>query len=536
MKKGTIILTIIFLILKLSAGYAQYSKLLDFTGASNGEYPSGTLISDGTFLYGMTRYGGVNSFGTIFKIKTDGTGYIKLLDFAGASNGKFPLGSLVSDGVFMYGMTSQGGTVNNGTIFRIKTDGTGFIKLMDFTGTANGSVPNGTLFFNGTLLFGMTSTGGTYNHGTIFKIQTDGTGYIKLLDFDNATNGGDPVGSFVSDGTYLYGVTNTGGAFGLGLVYKIMPNGTGYVDILDLGFAFPEGYSPNGSLLYDGTFLYGMTNFGGTNYDGTIFKVKPDGTGYMRIFSFIDPIFGSKPRSNLISDGTFLYGMTSDGSASGDGVIFKIMPDGSLYEKLYECMIFTDGRYPSGGLFSDGTFLYGVTGIGGLSDMGVLFKQCIPSLVTQNANILTANITGATYQWVNCDSNLAPIVGATFQSFTADSSGNFAVIVTQNTCSEMSSCYNVTGSGISNYSLGGNISIHPNPAQTNIFIDLDFLQQKKIVIEIKNIIGQNIYSEDYIWMETNQSRCIDISAFSKGFYFVEITFDNKKIDTKFIKQ
>ncbi|MFA5781301.1 MAG: T9SS type A sorting domain-containing protein, partial [Bacteroidales bacterium] len=81
-------------------------------------YPEGSLISDGTFLYGMTAYGGINDMGVIFKIKSDGTGYSRLLNFAGAANGRQPWGSLISDGTFLYGMTFYGGTYDVGTVFK----------------------------------------------------------------------------------------------------------------------------------------------------------------------------------------------------------------------------------------------------------------------------------------------------------------------------------------------------------------------------------------------------------------------------------
>ncbi|MDP1746501.1 MAG: hypothetical protein Q8L90_13050, partial [Bacteroidota bacterium] len=86
---------------------AQYTKLFDFEG-TNGSKPFGSLISDGTFLYGMTPLGGTGTAcfggcGVIFKIKSDGTGYTKLLDFTGTTNGNIPMGSLISDGTFLYG-------------------------------------------------------------------------------------------------------------------------------------------------------------------------------------------------------------------------------------------------------------------------------------------------------------------------------------------------------------------------------------------------------------------------------------------------
>src|SRR3989304_3511297 len=95
--------------------FAQYTKLLDFD-STNGSYPGEDLFYDGTFLYGMTVQGGSNDMGIVFKIKPDGTGYVKLLDFAGIANGSSPQGSLIFDGIFLYGMTKYGGINDMGII------------------------------------------------------------------------------------------------------------------------------------------------------------------------------------------------------------------------------------------------------------------------------------------------------------------------------------------------------------------------------------------------------------------------------------
>ena len=75
------------------------------------------------------------------KIMPDGTGNTMLLDFAGA-NGSNPMGSLISDGTFLYGMTSLSGTPGYGSIFKIMSDGTGYDKSLDFAAAANGSQPS----------------------------------------------------------------------------------------------------------------------------------------------------------------------------------------------------------------------------------------------------------------------------------------------------------------------------------------------------------------------------------------------------------
>jgi uncharacterized repeat protein (TIGR03803 family) len=207
-------------VFKIRPNGSGFTKLLDFAGATNGSYPWGSLISDGTFLYGMTRQGGTNDMGTIFKIMPNGTGYAKLLDFAGTSNGRLPFGSLFSDGTFLYGMTWSGGNNDLGTVFKITPNGTNYEKLVDFAGAANGRVPKGHLISDGTFLYGMTYMGGTSNLGTLFKIKPDGSGFEKLMDFSGTTNGGYPHGSLISDGAFLYGMTWSGGTTDDGLVFR----------------------------------------------------------------------------------------------------------------------------------------------------------------------------------------------------------------------------------------------------------------------------------------------------------------------------
>ena len=208
-KRGLLLTTLLFLLQLPVSTFAQFTKLLDFGNTTNGTSPCSALISDGTFLFGMTVDGGVNGLGTIYKIKPDGTGFTKLLDFDG-SNGSNPYGSLLFDGTFLYGMASGGGTDGHGTIFKLMPDGTGFVKLFDFVYAASGAFPFGSLITDGTFLYGMTSQGGSAFQGTLFKIRPDGTGYVKLLEFDGTNNGAAPYGSLFSDGTFLYGMTSGG--------------------------------------------------------------------------------------------------------------------------------------------------------------------------------------------------------------------------------------------------------------------------------------------------------------------------------------
>ena len=374
-KKSTIIYT--FLILAffncINLCQAQFSTLYNFTGVSDGRNPLNSLISDGTFLYGMTVYGGTIDSGTVFKIKPDGTNHSIVLNFGGATNGKCPNGSLYYDGTFLYGMTLQGGIHNKGTVFKIQPDGSGYSKLLDFSGFSNGSTPRGSLIFDGIFLYGMTSEGGTSNKGVIFKIKPDGTSYTKLLDFTGIANGNCPIGSLISIGSFLYGMTS-GVNVSNGNIFKIKPDGTGFVQLMN--FTGPNGGSPMGALITDGTFLYGMTSTGGAGSKGVIFKIKPDGTEYSKLLDFSGVANGSYPEGSLISVGSYLYGITQNGGANTDGgTLFKIKTDGTEYAKLHD---FISGYYPQGSPFFNDNSIFGVTtwaGTGSCSSgCGTLFK------------------------------------------------------------------------------------------------------------------------------------------------------------------
>jgi len=393
------IITLLFLVFYFD-GKAQYTKLLDFGGTVSGANPYGDLISDGTFLYGMTKgNGSAGSYGDIFKIMPNGSGYAEVLYF-NATNGSAPQGSLMYDGTYLYGMTSLGGVNGEGNIFKIKPDGTGYTLILSFNET-NGENPLGSLISDGTFLYGMTSIGGTSTNcssgcGTTFKIMSDGSGYVDLLNF-NITNGSHPYAALVSDGTFLYGMTEVSALNSLGNIFKLMPDGTGLTTLLNFS-GIANGSHPYGSLMYDGTYLYGMTSLGGANGYGTIFKIKPDGTGDTILFSFNDTN-GSTPKGSLISDGTFLYGMTSTGGSSticgtnGCGVLFKIKPDGTGYTILYNFSgtSSTDGANPLGSLFYDGiSCLYGMTESGGNYGNGIVFSYCLNTvgikLVAESSN------------------------------------------------------------------------------------------------------------------------------------------------------
>jgi uncharacterized repeat protein (TIGR03803 family) len=252
-----------------------------FTGGPlDGAYPFGSLIfnSTGTTLYGMTSQGGSLPGGGIysgmtFQVTTGGTfttGH--QFNYSSATDGGFPNGTLIRGGSTVYGMASQGGTNGEGVIFKEATNNASITVLYSFANGTDGAFPGGTLVLGGTTLYGM-APGGANGHGVIFSLST-GAGFNVLHAF-TGTDGDTPGDALTlsSDGTTLYGMTTYGGANGQGEVFSIDTSGNGF-QVLD-SFNGANGANPYGDLTLsaDGQTLYGMSSTGDINGAGNIFTL-----------------------------------------------------------------------------------------------------------------------------------------------------------------------------------------------------------------------------------------------------------------------
>jgi len=111
----------------------------------------------------------------VFRMNTDGTGFSLLHRFAGwPSDAAHPTGDLTLDGDTLCGMALSGGARNNwrGAVFRIRTDGTGYSIVHNFAGQVhNGAGPHGSLLLQDGRLFGLASGGGQDNAGALFSLD-----------------------------------------------------------------------------------------------------------------------------------------------------------------------------------------------------------------------------------------------------------------------------------------------------------------------------------------------------------------------------
>jgi uncharacterized repeat protein (TIGR03803 family) len=354
-----------------SAEPGRLTILHHFAGSGGG----GLLIVSGSTLYGTTDPRWIEEKPKLFKINTDGSGYTVLRE--GPVRPKILIGST------FYGTAPH-------TVIRMNTDGSGFTELHKFT---DKSIPCAMVISN-SVLYGVTAHGGSRNVGSLFKVNCDGSGFTNLYSFEDRSYqlrnpillegrngkifrtyatcpGYDPCHTLAISGSDLYGMTQYGGGWHGGVLFRINCDGSGFTNLYYPYVRFDRECS----LTLAGTNIYATTA-------ASIFKINTDGSGYTNLHSFIGGIAdGATPYGPLVLSGSSIYGVTRRGGSHGGGVVFRINCDGSGYTNLhsfvgvFEARDYVNTIHPDRGLVLSGTSLYGVTqdvlkyGLG-----GVIFK------------------------------------------------------------------------------------------------------------------------------------------------------------------
>jgi len=152
--------------------------------------------------------------------------------------------------------------------------------------------------------------------------------------------------------------------------------------------------------------------------------------------------------------------------------------------------------------------------------------------VTTTDPTITANATGALYQWLeDCNNSYTIIPGETAKNFTATVNGDYAVEVTENGCADTSICVTITKVGIGQgTTLFNGVSIFPNPNDGIVYIDLGNL--KEVSIHVFNVSGQLIYHKENIASSTHQFE-LNTAA---GVYTIELSAQGEKQVYKVVKE
>lgn len=387
----------------LSKEYVVLHRFNDGSVADDGQNPFFiTQAFDGTY-YGTTYLGGNRDDGVFFNMNDQGTTTIVANYSTGGGATPPPVvpegGIQGSDGNFYFTTEHGGSTTSNGNFGRafipINPQGIQSQILHNFN---DGSVPNDGSNPQGQPLqgldgnfYGVTSNGGTAGDGTVYKITPLGVESV-FYSFGSAANDGtNPDSSLIQDANgNFYGTTPNGGSAGQGTVFKISPQGVETIlHNFGDGSVAKDGAYPAAALVEDSNGnLYGTTPYGGANGTGTVFEVTAQ--GFTILHSFNDGSVtndGSNPVAALIQgiDGNF-YGTTENGGAGGVGTVFEITSSGTvtIIHNFGDGTTANDGANPAGSLYQDtsGNF-YGTTLNGG---SGTGYGTAFVIVATQTAS------------------------------------------------------------------------------------------------------------------------------------------------------
>ena len=308
----------------------------------------------------------------------------RLYDFCsrtGCTDGLYPNDKLIRDAQGnLYGTTTSGGTHNEGTVFRISPSG---VEKVIYSFCAQQSCTDGANPFDGLIAdksgnaYGTTYSGGAHGQGTVFKISALGVESIlySFCPVVGCPDGANPYAGLVMDAAgNLYGTTLGGGANNNGTVFELST--TGSETVLHAFQNTPDFATPYGGLVMDNLGnLYGTTWFGGANGTGGVYEISPNQTEtilYDKWCALPCTQDGSSSGATLILSKGNLFGTSVLGGAFGHGLVFEINIRSKKEAILYSFADApADGTAPFAGLIMDTAGnLYGTTTGGGGAGCG----------------------------------------------------------------------------------------------------------------------------------------------------------------------
>jgi len=364
-------------------------------GSGVGGGPSGSLIADSAGnLYGAARSD--TYYGAAYELipSSGGVWTLRILHEFTSSDGVGPSTGFTMDTAGnLYAADLYGGN-GYGAIFELKPISNGTWKVQVLYKFVNngtdGHYPGATLTMDAAgNLYGTTQEGGLKNVGVVFELTpyAGGGGWKekilyslpykqKLWNFSNYPITLDSAGN-------LYGVTDIGGANDVGFVFKLTPTSKGPWNLTTL-FSFNSTGSapfvPFSGVVFDSAGnLYGITALGGTEGYGTVYQLSPSSDGTWTERDIVDfPSSCSpacKPESGIILDSAGnIFGTTPYAA----GIAYEVSPNGDGTWTLTDLHNFgsgTDGADPGyGGLLDVSGKLYGTTIVGGTAGRGTVFE------------------------------------------------------------------------------------------------------------------------------------------------------------------
>jgi uncharacterized repeat protein (TIGR03803 family) len=315
----------------------------------------------------------------VYKLDTAGQETV-LYSFTGGADGGGPGSGVIRDAAGnLYGTTDGGGIggfAGDGVVFELDPAGHETV-LYSFAGADGGETNSGVVRDSQGNLYGTTFHSGSANSGVVYKLDTAGQETVLYSFTGGSDGGGLPSGVIPDAAGNLYGTTSAGGLSNAGVVYELDTSGQETVLYSFTGGA--DGSGPLAGVIRDAAGnLYGTTLYGGTGpgYSGigVVFKVDSSNRETV-VYSFPGGADGSGPSAGVIRDAAGdLYGISGAGGTSNAGVLYKLEASGRE-TVLYSFPGGSSGSNPAGGLIRDAAGnLYGTTLYGGTADYGVVYE------------------------------------------------------------------------------------------------------------------------------------------------------------------
>jgi uncharacterized repeat protein (TIGR03803 family) len=377
------------------ADAAGYQVVHHFNG-TEGANPVGNLIPSGDILYGLTHEGGSAEDGVLFRFNTSTDTFtsMKSIQFDTHSQGS---PSLFGDS--LYYLTYNGGAYSAGTVQRYNMTTNTITWAHSFQNSPDGAAPLGSLTGTGPILYGTTHLGGgpfvgAFGQGTLFSFNTATQSVSILHRFQGPLiEGAQPFGDLLQSGNLLYGTTHGGGVNETrGTLFKFDTSTNTLTTLHTFTGDASDGQGPAGSVVQLGNFLYGTTTRGGPDDYGTIFEYNTANGDYDVLHTF-DGTDGAESWGTPIVVGNVLYGLARAGGVEARGTMYSydLTTDTLTVLKYFNP---TDGVRPLGNLTLVGNTLYGTTFGGGANQGGVIFSYDLPAAVPEPASLVVLAVGG----------------------------------------------------------------------------------------------------------------------------------------------
>ncbi len=256
--------------------------LYNFSGGPEGGDPLyGDLCFDQAGnIYGTTNAGGSSGVGVVFKLARSGSSWTEsvLWNFTGHGDGGYPVSSVIFDGAGnLYGTTSAYGSNYSGTVYELSPTQSGWNETTLYSFTSETGTGSGGLILDAHgNLFGITG-GFTGGNSAAYELtpQNGSWSFTLLQNFGNEYVGAIAAPTFDSHGI-LYGPLPTLGSDFTGEIFRLTPSGDQWLYSLYYTFNGSAGGFPLGAVTFDASGnMYGTGLDGGSDFDGTVWKITP---------------------------------------------------------------------------------------------------------------------------------------------------------------------------------------------------------------------------------------------------------------------